>query len=495
MTPCPANVVRHWLRGALLALLAAPAAAQAAAPAPAAPGGATQGAAPLPQLTQARPFTWAPTDDDRGLVRVPVGRGGGWLSVLDPGFQVRLVSSFSSDPTVEVLLYPSLSGVAGKAERFLLQFPLGALGGAPTPAVVAFHPFGVSEKSPFQGSVLPTLCQQRGWLLIAPYGLIDTNYAQVDAQTALLGALALVDQYLPIDRTRLYGVGFSMGALNALSFGMRHQDPDGFRFAGIVDHSGPLDAAQQYAIGDAALKALLADPDHFGGSPAAKPFEYERISPAPLLGGAIDPLRAAVENLLHVPIYLHCNMQDPDSSLVTQTLALHAYLEARGGKVQLSTTMNGSLHAWSTLDMAAALDFLEPHPLGALPTSMRMHADRPGRWLASTLLAAPGQSIARYRLDRIAGANAFQLRETRSLDALAVDLAALGLWPGQPLFLEAESADGSSDQLVLQGYGQPPASVKLFGFLPLPWTHDAGADTLQMTPHPTGTFVLVEVQP
>ncbi|TAJ25297.1 MAG: hypothetical protein EPO68_00220, partial [Planctomycetota bacterium] len=400
--------------------------------------------AKLPPLTLGKPFTWEFSADDRGLVRVPLGRTGGWKTLVDPGFQARLVPGYSSDPTAEVILWPSLTGIDGKAERFLVQFPLAALGAGPTPTVVAFHPYGVSEKSPFQATALPALCQERGWVLIAAYGLVDTNYANVDAQTALVAVLEFIDGYLPIDRTRLWGVGFSMGGLNALSFGMRHQDPSGFRFAGIVDHSGPIDVAKQYDDGDALLKSILADADHFGGAPGDQPFAYERVSPAPLVGGAIDPARASIENLLHVPLYLHCNLQDTETSLVAQTQKLHAFLTARGANAVLSTVNGGAQHVWSTLDMVDALAFLEHKPLGALPAAQSLHADRPGTWLATKLLAAPAASIARYRVERVPGANALELRGTHAVDALQLDLAALGLASGAPLYLGAEAADGSA---------------------------------------------------
>lgn len=449
----------------------------------------------LPPLTLAKPFTWEITAEDRGLVRVPLGRAGGWKTVNDPGYQARLVPGYSSDPTAEVILWPSLTGIDGKAERFLVQFPLAALGAGPTPTVVAFHPYGVSEKSPFQATVLPALCQERGWLLIAAYGLVDTNYANVDSQTALAAVLDFADRFLPIDRARVWGVGFSMGGLNALSFGMRHQDPDGFRFAGIVDHSGPIDVAKQHADGDALLKAILEDADHFAGPPSTQPFAYERVSPAPLALGAIDAARASIDNLLHIPLYLHCNLQDTQTSLVAQTQQLYAYLAARGANAVLSTVDGGAQHAWSTLDMVDALAFLEQHPLVALPSTQPLHADRPGTWLSTQLLAAPAATVARFRVARVPGANALELRDTFGVDALRIDLAGLALAPSAPLFLDAQSADGTPDALVLAGYAQPPSSVSLLGILPLAWSHDPLAAALSFTPAPLGGYAQIVVQP
>jgi dienelactone hydrolase len=454
-----------------------------------------QAQAKIPPLTIAKPFTWEQTPEDRGLVRIPLGRTGGWKTIVDPGYQARLVPGYSSDPTAEVILWPPLSGIEGKPERFLVQFSLAALGAGPNPTVVAFHPYGVSEKSPFVGTALPALCQERGWVLIAAYGLVDTNYASVDSQTALVAVLDFVDDFLPIDRTRLWAVGFSMGGLNALSFGMRHQDPNGFRFAGIVDHSGPIDAAKEYADGDALLKSILEDADHFGGAPADEPFAYERVSPAPLTGGAIDTKRASVENLLHVPLYLHCNLQDPAVSLVAQTQLLHAFLAARGADTVLSAVNGGGQHVWSTLDLLDAFAFLEGKPLVALPAAQSLHADRPGKWLATELLAAPAATVARYRVERVPGANALELRGTHAVDALRIDLPALGLAPSAPLYLGAESGDGTADALVLWGYAAAPSSVTVLDVLPIAWSHDAGADTLAFTPQPFGAYVPIVVKP
>lgn len=447
------------------------------------------------QFVAAKPFTWAEAPQTQLTLNIPVGPGGGWLFLPGLGLQLRLVPSWSTDPTFEVLLWPPISGHPTKPESFLVQFPLfEKVAPADKALVIAFHPFGVSEKSPFSGSSLPFQCAQRGWVLLSPLGLSQANFANVESQLALDAVLALVRQFITFSKQRIYTVGFSMGGCNAVSWAMRHQDPSGLRAAGIIDHTGTMDLVENYNLGTPQLKTIMEG--EFGGSPAAQAFNYDRVSPFRLAGTTVDANQARVSNVRHLPFYLHFNNGDPTSSLLLQTQALRNYLVAHGATVQLSTVNSGPVHSWSTLPMQDALDWIGQFTLPPAPDAIETFADAAKNYLYTEVRELSPQKVARYHVALEPVANRFEVTATRDIQKLAFDLSAMGLDPTQTLRFDASSADASSDTLILVGYPQAPQSVKLFGFFPpLAWSYDAATDELSVTPNASGSLAEVVIVP
>lgn len=447
------------------------------------------------QFVAAKPFTWAEDTQTQLTLNIPVGPGGGWLFLPGLGLQLRLVPSWSTDPTFEVVMWPPVSGHPTKPENFYVQFPLvEKVAPADKALVVAFHPFGVSAKSPFTGSSLPFQCAQRGWVLLSPLGLSQANFASVESQLALDAVLALVRQFISFSTQRIYTVGFSMGGCNAVSWAMRHQDPGGLRVAGIIDHTGTMDLVENYNNGTSELKTIMEG--EFGGSPATQAFAYDRVSPFRLLGVAVDPNQARVANVRHLPFFLHFNAGDPTTSLVLQTQALRNYLLAHGATVQLNTVSSGPVHSWSTLPMQDALDWIGQFTLPPAPAAIETFADAANTYLYTEVRELSPQKVARYHVSLQPASNRFSVTATRDIQKLAFDLSAMGLNPSQTLRFDASSADLSSDTLILTGYPQAPQSVKLFGlFPPLAWSYDANTDELSITPNATGALAEVVVSP
>lgn len=450
------------------------------------------------QTIPSQPFTWVQKPSDIGVVKIPVGVGSGWVDVADM-LQFRFVPSFSTDPTLEVILWPPYSGHPEFPERFLLQFPMGP--GSYNPdkkaLVIGFHPYGVSEKSIFVATILPYLCAEQGWILLAPYGQVDTNFANELSQQALEASLGLIRTIIGYNEKKVYTVGFSMGGLNAVSFAMRHLEHGKRRVAGVINHTGTMDVAFEYNLGNPIVQGLMEDAMHFGGSPAQVPFEYDRISPFRVKANKVDPLKAPVTNLRHLPFYLHLNLQDPNTHLVQHNVALRDYLLAQGATVQTHSVNAGPQHAWATLPMREAIEWISQFELPNDPPAIDVFADREAGYFYTDVRDLQPNQHARYQVSIKSGGTGFQLLKTQALNELAFDLAGMGLDPLTALTIDHMSADSTPDTLVLQGYASPPGAVLINGSEAIAgsWSHNPLKQELTLQPSPFGTFSLVQILP
>ncbi len=104
--------------------------------------------------------------------------------------------------------------------------------GDPLPVVIALHGLGVTENMWFDaygaGGIV-RLCQERGWLLVAP------RYAHTEMVNTLLDE---VEKLYPIDRKKVFLVGHSMGAGQAIGYLSRH--PEKYRAVAALGGGGGL---------------------------------------------------------------------------------------------------------------------------------------------------------------------------------------------------------------------------------------------------------------
>lgn len=449
-------------------------------------------------------FTWAVTVEDLGAVQLPSATvESGW--VHGPyDIYYRSVPSYTGDPTYEVVFRPPMSGHPTRPERILLQVPktFYQKPWSERAVVVAFHSFGVSEKDVFLNTPLPWHCSNRGWLLVAPYGLTDTSFACGQSQFSLQAISHILYALIPFNYQRVYGVGFSMGGLCALSYAMRHLDPGQLQFAGVVVHTAPMDLLAVCQNDPWFADAVLANSLHFGARWQDEPFEYERVSPVRFdANGLVDAERAPVVNLHHRPIFLHYNIADPDPNLVQAMSELRAFLALRGANVRESIAYDPAAgHVWTTLPLRQALDFVGQGSVpSTFPQSIEVFADRPGRWLLADVETMSPATFGRYRLEisptDLPTSNGFALRETRDVDELKIRLLHLGLDPAAPLAFLHESADGTADTLVLRGYSDEPASVTVEGAPPDHLAYDPDAALLTIRPTADGRAAVVTVLP
>ncbi|MBI1382569.1 MAG: hypothetical protein GC161_15945 [Planctomycetaceae bacterium] len=497
---------------------AGPAAAPVAAPVAKAPVAKAAGARAAGAGTQAalpgRPPAPAPAvppgtflADDMpsigGLVPGPTTLTGYFV---DPKgtYLARLLPKPIADPTFEVLLFPPASGHPTRIERFLLQVP--ASPSAPPPAeralVLGFHPFSVSEYSVYNASGLPQICAQRGWYLLAPYGLTDTNMGNPASQAAVDACLAWVRNLgFVYNQDRVYTAGFSMGGLNAVSYALRNQDPKGaVRIAGVINHTGTMDLIDNYSTGTVQLKQLLENPDHFGASPTQDPFAWWRVNPVRIFGQTVDPNTAQAINLKDLRVFLHWNNQDPNTNLVKYNRSLRDYLLAQGAIVTVNEVQAGNTHAWATLNMATAVDYVAaataPAPGALGGGSAEIFADRQERYRMSEVLEIEPNTVARYRLAlSLSGGNAFGVQGARGVRRLALELGDAALDTTAPLSITSWTTDGKPLTLVLRGYAQAPSQVLVGGVPPAFLSHDPATAELVVTPNGTGAFAVLDIQP
>ena len=469
---------------------------------PSGPGGAGVGTSPTGGAGPARSIARFPGTPIPFHAANPKG---GWF-LLGPGIKARWVHDYpvwSGHPTVEIILEAGVSGHPTLDEHLLLQFPPNLFQIPPEDRaiVVAFHPFGISYASPFNGSILPALCEQRDWILLSPNGLSQDNFATAESQASLDVVMGLVLKMLPFNRERVYTVGFSMGGLNAVSYAMRKQDPNGIRVAGVVNHTGTMDVILDYETGSQGLKDILEDDEHFGGSPTEKPFNWERINPTRLTpANIVDPDRAPVTNLIDIPFFLHVNTQDLQTDLVDMTYALYDYLLSLGVDVVLSEVQAGTTHHWSTMDMAAAIDHIGGAIApGVAPDNgpvLELFADREAHYRLSEVREIDVEQVANYRIVVQSPAiNAFAVQSTRAVRELALDLAPMKIDPAKVLTITTWAADSEAVTFVLEGYTAAPTTISVNGAPPASWSHDPVSKELTIKPTVDGSFAVIQVIP
>ncbi len=459
--------------------------------------------APLQEEEPQAMFRWAQAVEDLGTVSLPVVGQGGWTYGPN-GMYYRAVPSFSGDPTYELLFRPPFSGSATHPERVLVQIPAGF---ASKPfyeraVVMAFHRFSVSEKDIFLNTTLPQEARQRGWMLVAPYGLTDTNFGNVQSQESLATIAHALFAVVPFNYRRIYGVGFSMGGINALSFGMRHLDGQQMQFAAVAVHTGTMDMVQTFNNSGLAVQLLLSNSKHFGGTPSQVPFEYERVSPVRFLpSGLVDPDHAPVVNFEKRAIYLHSNLADPQTNLVAGMSSLRQFLQQRGANVLEDLVYEPTLgHNWATMNMTKALDFLGQDDLSkTMPDSQDFVVDTPGRWWQVEVDTIEPDKAARFHLDvapyQLGLLNSFNLSDTDGLYAITLDLPKIGLSSTQPLRFTHSTVDGTYDWITLRGVPFKPSSVRANGAPPATWNFNPFLKELRIVPHVTGALVTVDILP
>jgi predicted esterase len=110
--------------------------------------------------------------------------------------------------------------------------------GEPLPLVIALHGAGGSENFFFEsyghgGAV--RRCRERGWLLVAPRGSL------LEMTPPLADLVHAVSRLYPIDRQRVFVLGHSLGAIQAVSAARR--TPDAFAGVAAVAGGGVVEPA------------------------------------------------------------------------------------------------------------------------------------------------------------------------------------------------------------------------------------------------------------
>jgi len=438
------------------------------------------------------------------VVDYELGAEGGWY-YMPPFLQWRFLEPgqwVTSDPIVEVHVYPPYSGSQTNIEAFLLQIPTSM----PAPVqdralIVGFHGSSISPLQIFGGTSgpydLPQLCTARGWFLLGPNGHHTSNMGSEPNQRAYEVDLALLASLFQFNWEKVYTLGFSMGGLSATSFAFRHQDPYTPRVAGIIYHSGTTDIIRDYDEAPAATKHIWEDPLVFGATPTQDPFGYDRVNPARFNAtrtGFLDDY-FQLDSLKHTPFYVHANFND-QTKYSGWTMQMASKMLARGFTMQTAYISTPTPTHWmGTLDYDAAVDYVTQWTADTLPTGSKIFADRPGRWLWSKLVNDPAPNVARYEVHITALTNGFSVTDTHHVDTLGLDLPLMGLDASQPVSFTTMSGDGTPDTYVLSAYASAPSIVLADGGPPAAWSYDPISGSVSITPNTNGVGALVQVIP
>lgn len=378
-------------------------------------------------------------------------------------------------------LYPS----SGFAESFVVFVP-SPKPLLPRPAVVAFHGFGVSQMDIVVNTPLLQECAARKWILIAPLSASGGHFmcdpGQINTQAVLDWALA----GLPIDPTRLYGIGFSMGGGMALNYAARHLDPKRGMLAAVVDHTGAVDVNNVYWSDPPAQ--FVFDFWYGDGTPgSADPGLMTRASVIRYdsLTQQIDPDSDLIHNLDHAPLRIVRAAGDPLAYLGLQCDRLNAHLLSLGrvpGPKYVYQVLPGNTHSWATLNAKAACNWLKQFSL-QLPSSGFTLASSEATYFHFYVDQDDPSEFTPFTWEVDPIVNQLSLRESANLSILGVDTASAGLSTSQPLTVLMSTADDVADRVVLTGYASPPASVTRDGGIAPAgsWAHNPSAKTLLLT--------------
>jgi hypothetical protein len=390
----------------------------------------------------------------------------------------------SAQPTVRgdpVPGYPGLFNVtllntgSGYVEKFLLQLPDVPPSGA-TPLLVVFHKYGVSHADVLYHTSFVAEARARGWYMVAPLGYSGQNFGSITSQINVQAALACAMSWVPIDRMRIYGVGFSMGGGGAASYAARHHAPGQARFAALANHTGTVSLAHAYANESSTIQTKLEN--LFGGSPAANPFAYQRCSTIDL-----DPSSNSVQsgsdmarNLRHVPIHDWLASNDPQQYLPQQSLAFDAHVHPMHPANTMTVVQDG-VHDWSSLDETVLCDWFASFTL-AQPTSGTLLADQSGAWHRFMIDQDQSGAFTSVDWSAIAAQNRIDLAGTSNLAKIAIAAQPLGLVYQGSLAIDVSSADGTGDQVQLREVSFGPNAAYRNG-VPASTTYDPATKTLQ----------------
>jgi hypothetical protein len=378
---------------------------------------------------------------------------------------------------------------SGYLESFVLQVPSGAPAG-PRPMLVAFHRANVSHADAFLWTSFPQECEARGWYFVAPLGGSQRHFSSLVSQINTQRVLEVVCGLYPIDRSRIYGVGFSMGGGAVSNFASRHLDASAPRFAAIVNHTGSVSIAHAFAndLDDADLDdgplpngANLEAPDLMefwnGGTPATAAFSFQRCSAID-----IDPLTGLVgsgtdlaRNLLGTKVLTVLATGDTHPYLPLQTQTWVGHLASLGVDNTFQSVVYSG-HSWDALDETTTCDWLAQWS-AVVPHSGNQLADEDGQTVACFQVGQdqPGQFTPfQWNVDTVA--NRLSVWGSSNLRRLSVDAEALGLAYLGTLRFNVSNTDATPDELLLTNVPYAPLQVLRDG-LPASFVYNAQLST------------------
>ncbi len=364
------------------------------------------------------------------------------------------------------------SSYDGSTQQMVVQLPPHMDASDPPPLLVAVHGYAGTRWDPVwsYGSQVGA----QGWILASPelHGERPSNRPDEPGRRALasrasqhdvLDTIAYVESHYPVDESRVYMTGFSMGGMVALVTAAKYPD----LFAAVVDYSGPTDLTAWYHESLDWRRQEIAG--ECGGTPEQVPFEYQRRSAIQMPG-----------NLLPVPLALIHG--DADTKVpIHHSSDLYDAITALGGtKVEFHIYHGDHGDDPSPWNIGWMLGWLAGHRKGDAPTRLvrRVDEDNDAWWLGLDESGSDhwSQAVGRATTET----HAFDVSIT---DTLPVTVS-LGLTP-----LGFPQDQAYAGEIMPAGGGPTPVAVSPeAGELIVPMPPGGGALSLAyQTPTPTAT--------
>lgn len=452
---------------------------------------------PLTQALGMGPSAFGP-----GLSGIP-GQGGGLLggqiSSLTVLVNGMVAPAAQVGPGLSLPTTPGWTNIALNVPGFtqkelaIIGNPGLPLSAGERPLLVVCHRFSVSHADVFNTQFLEE-AYARGWFVVSPLsrntkGAPDINYGSEESQLFTAEAMRFMLDNYPIDKTRIYGVGFSMGASQLTSYAARHMDPMRGMFAAIVNHTGSIDQADTWRI-ETNQDVRNEIEAIFGGTPAVAPFAYRNASILELdeITGElkVDGVNQAV-NLAATPTQLWWAQSDPNQYLVNQTEQHEGLLSALQAPVVEAFPMMVGGHEWDLLVYSDVCDWLDQYQL-TIPNEGTFLADRDERWLYFDLTGVVPGTLASVTYTMDLQNDLIELRDTENVDQIETDLKR---WNGGatislPLTVKLDAED-VGDTVVLEGITSFPLAVTRDGMPQATgWSYDSLSFELTITELETG---------
>lgn len=365
------------------------------------------------------------------------------------------------------------------ADQMGLMLPAGYNPSAPPPLVIAWHGFGTSHNQPmFTG--IPAAANTRGWMVMSPLGIADNTFGWLPGQDSTEYMINWLLANFPFDTTRVYGVGFSMGADCIASYAARHQSGSGVRLAAVATVCGVFDNYDIY-FKDTSTQPLLEF--LFGGPANVSPytFEYHRTSlvrissmvfPYPPVEG-VSPARS----LAHLPIYMTWSADDNVVTYASMhNYSVANYLLSLGANVTWLPQFNQpNKHSWAILNINHCFNWFATKTLDAHPGTFTTLADRDSEFNDVTVSTSLGGVFRRFDCSSNGTLGTLSLVNTSNVESLTVDLSNRGFAANANVHLTTSNLDSSGDAITIVNLANalPPSKVRIDSVDTYAWMFDA----------------------
>tara|TARA_Y100000590_G_C15692049_1_gene1003762 strand:+ start:722 stop:2155 length:1434 start_codon:yes stop_codon:yes gene_type:complete len=239
------------------------------------------------------------------------------------------------------------------------------------PLLVAFHQWGGNENSNYY-TQFDEEANDRGWIMLSPYGGAPNNYNHQGAQAMVEGEILWMMNQFNINKNKIYMVGGSMGGASGAIYANNHLNPNFPMVAATASASGILDCERR-AIEMDGNNSMI---EWFGGNWDEVPFEYHRNSAIYFA----DSTQSMHYNLKYTPLYLDFGTTEPHR---THAEELYEILLNYNESMWIDNNPTGS-HGYSVFDENHVCNWLEQFSLDYLdqpytPNHINVNLDEPSR--------------------------------------------------------------------------------------------------------------------